>query len=182
MYDGGVRVIEVTCNTPDYLNIIEALADEMGKKMVIGAGTVLNTNMAQLVVDAGAQFGLAPDLNPDVIHLMHEKGKLIIPGVVTPTEFMQAKRLGVDLVKLFPAGALGVRYLKEIQGPFNDISIIPVGGIDLENVTDFLRAGAFAVGIGGDLVDKNSITRGNYSAITEKAKSFIKIFHAVKEE
>lgn len=176
LYDGGIRVIEVTCNTPGYLRMIETLAAEMGNKMFIGAGTVLNAITAQLVIDAGAQFVLAPDLNPEVIELMNEKCKLVIPGVATPTEIIQAHRLGVDVVKLFPAGALGVRYLREILGPLNGTSIIPVGGVNLDNVADFAQAGAFAVGVGGELVDKNAIAEGNYSAIKEKAKKFIWAF------
>ncbi|WP_094603676.1 KHG/KDPG aldolase [Sporomusa silvacetica DSM 10669] len=180
LYDGGVRVIEVTCNTPGYLDMIEALAAEMGKKMFIGAGTVLNPITAQLVIDAGAQFVLAPDLNPEVIRLMHEKCKLTIPGVATPTEIIQAHRLGVDVVKLFPAGALGVRYLKEIRGPLNGTAIIPVGGINMGNVAEFAQAGAFAVGVGGELIDKNAIAEGNYSVITDKAKNFIGTFLTVK--
>lgn len=181
LYDGGVRVIEVTCNTPGYLNMIEALATEMGKKMFIGAGTVLNAVTAQLVIEAGAQFVLAPDLNHEVIRLVHEKCKLAIPGIATPTEIMQAHRLGVDLVKLFPAGALGVRYLKEIRGPLDGTSIIPVGGVNLANIADFAQAGAFAVGVGGELVDKNAIAEENYAVITDKAKSFIRTFLQQKE-
>lgn len=127
LYNGGVKVIEVTCNTPGYLGMIEQLAGEMGEKMIIGAGTVLNAPTAQSVIDAGATFALAPDLNPEVIKALHEKNRLIIPGVATPTEMVQAQRLGVDLMKLFPAGALGARFLKEVRGPLADIRFIPVG-------------------------------------------------------
>lgn len=176
LYDGGVRVIEVTCNTPGYLSMIEELADKMGDRMMIGAGTVMSPAMAQSVMDAGAAFALAPDFNPEVVRALHEKNRLIIPGVATPTEIVQALRLGIDLLKLFPAGALGARYLKEIRGPLGDIRIIPVGGINLGNVKEFVQAGAFAVGIGGELVDKAAVASGDYAVLTERAKAFTGAF------
>ncbi|WP_134683607.1 bifunctional 4-hydroxy-2-oxoglutarate aldolase/2-dehydro-3-deoxy-phosphogluconate aldolase [Brevibacillus migulae] len=178
LYEGGIRVIEVTCNTPGYLTSIETLATAMGDRMCIGAGTVINPVMAQLVIDAGAIFALAPDLNPDVVQLVHEKKKLMIPGVATPSEMLQAHRLGVDLVKLFPAGALGSRYLREVFGPLNHLDIIPVGGINLDNIQEFAQAGAFAVGVGGELVLKEAIAARNFSALTERARMFIEKFHA----
>ncbi|QWU16108.1 2-dehydro-3-deoxyphosphogluconate aldolase / (4S)-4-hydroxy-2-oxoglutarate aldolase [Paenibacillus sophorae] len=173
LYNGGVKVIEVTCNTPGYLGMIEQLAGEMGEKMIIGAGTVLNAATAQSVIDAGATFALAPDLNPEVIKALHEKNRLIIPGVATPTEMVQAQRLGVELMKLFPAGALGARFLKEVRGPLADIRFIPVGGINLGNIGEFAEAGAVAFGIGGELVNKSLIDSGNYSELTNRAESFI---------
>lgn len=180
LYDGGIRAIEVTCNTPGYLNMIQTLTDEMGDRMVIGAGTVLSPVTAQLVIDAGAKFVLAPDLNPAVVELVHQNQKLAVPGVTTPTEMLTAFRLGVDIVKLFPAGALGARYLKDIRGPLNNAAVMPVGGITLENLAEFVQAGAFAFGIGGELVDKKAISDGNYAVITEKAKAFIDTFHQAK--
>ncbi|HZG15691.1 MAG TPA: bifunctional 4-hydroxy-2-oxoglutarate aldolase/2-dehydro-3-deoxy-phosphogluconate aldolase [Candidatus Bathyarchaeia archaeon] len=178
LYEGGIRVIEVTCNTPGYLKSIETLAVAMGDKMCIGAGTVLNPVMAQLVIDAGAIFALAPDLNPQVVELVHEKKKCMIPGVATPSEMIQAHRLGVDVVKLFPAGALGSRYLKEVFGPLHNLDIIPVGGINLTNIEEFARAGAFAVGVGGELVSKEAVTAGRFSDLTERAQIFIEKFRA----
>ncbi|BCG61586.1 bifunctional 4-hydroxy-2-oxoglutarate aldolase/2-dehydro-3-deoxy-phosphogluconate aldolase [Paenibacillus sp. URB8-2] len=173
LYNGGVKVIEVTCNTPGYLGMIEQLAGEMGEKMIIGAGTVLNAPTAQSVIDAGATFALAPDLNPEVIKALHEKNRLIIPGVATPTEMVQAQRLGVDLMKLFPAGALGARFLKEVRGPLADIRFIPVGGINLTNIGEFAEAGAVAFGIGGELVNKSVIDSGSYDQLTKRAEDFI---------
>jgi 2-dehydro-3-deoxyphosphogluconate aldolase / (4S)-4-hydroxy-2-oxoglutarate aldolase len=176
LYEGGVRLIEVTCNTPGYLGMIENLAQTMGGKMMIGAGTVLSPVAAQLVIEAGAQFVLAPDFNPEVVKLVHQNRKLAIPGVATASEIMEAYRLGVDIVKLFPAGALGARYLKDLRGPLTGAAIIPVGGIGLDNLGEFVQAGAFAFGIGGELIDKKAIAEGNYSLIREKAKLFIESF------
>lgn len=176
LYAGGVRVIEVTCNTPGYLEMIRLLTSEMSDKMIVGAGTVLNAVTAELAVNAGAQFALAPDLNPAVIAAMNEKCLLTIPGVATPSEIMQAHRLGVDVVKLFPAGSLGAQYIKELRGPLSNTAIIPVGGVTLENAAQFAKAGAFAAGVGGELVDKNAIAAGDYAIITGKAKCFMETF------
>ena len=173
LYEGGVQAIEVTCNTPGYLGMIEALSSAMGDKMLIGAGTVLSPTAAQLVIDAGAKFVLAPDLNPAVVELVHQNQKLAIPGVTTPSEIMTAYRLGVDIVKLFPAGALGAKYLKDLRGPLNQAAIIPVGGVNLGNIAEFVQAGAFGFGIGSELVDKKAVAEGDYATITEKAKAFI---------
>lgn len=110
LHDGGIRVIEVTCNSTRHLESISALKQEMSDKMFVGAGTVINPVMAQLVLDAGADFVLSPDFNPDVVTMVHEKQRLMIPAVMTPSEILQACRLGVDLLKLFPANSLGVNY------------------------------------------------------------------------
>lgn len=173
LYDGGIRAIEVTCNTPGYIGMIEALTRKMGNKMVVGAGTVLSPVAAQLVIEAGANFVLAPDLNREVVQLVHQHRKLAIPGITTVSEIMEAYRLGVDIVKLFPAGALGPAYLKDIRGPLNEAAIIPVGGINLNNIEKFVQAGAFAFGVGGELVDKKAIADGKFSLIAEKAKCFV---------
>ncbi len=180
LHAGGIRAIEVTCNTKGYLSRIEALTTSMAGQMAVGAGTVLDTATAKLVIDAGAQFVLAPNLNQEVVQLVHQYGKMAIPGVATPTEIMEAYRLGVDIVKLFPAGALGARYLKDVRAPLSHAAIMPVGGITLDNLPEFVKAGAFAFGIGGELVDKKALAEGNYSAITAKAQAFIRTFAAAQ--
>ena len=176
LYEGGVRAIEVTCNTKGYLGMIETLSNTMKDKMIIGAGTVLSPVTAQLVIDAGAEFVLAPDLNREVVQQVHQNRKFAIPGVTTPSEIMDAYRMGVDVVKLFPAGALGARYLKDLRGPLSNAAIIPVGGINLENLSEFVQAGAFAFGIGSELIDKKAIAGGDFSIITQKAKAYIETF------
>ncbi|WP_166241048.1 bifunctional 4-hydroxy-2-oxoglutarate aldolase/2-dehydro-3-deoxy-phosphogluconate aldolase [Paenibacillus turpanensis] len=182
LYAGGIRAIEVTCNTEGYLQCIRELSESWGDKMVVGAGTVLHSAAVQLVLDAGAQFVLAPDLNPEVVSAVHERGKLMIPGVMTATEMLQARRLGVELLKLFPAGALGANYLKEIRGPLNDLPMIPVGGINQSNIAEFARAGAFAVGVGSELVDKAAVAAGNVEALTERAQKLIAAFQAGRQQ
>lgn len=167
-YDGGVRVLEVTCNTSGYLRSIEALTVELGDKMWIGAGTVINPVMAQLVMDAGANFVLAPDFNPQVVSMVHEKQKLMIPAVATPSEILQACRMGVN-------------YLKELQGPLNNLSIIPVGGVTLNNVADFAQAGAFAVGVGSELINKTLVAEQAWQQLTDLAQTFITRFRENKK-
>lgn len=177
LYAGGVEVIEVTCNSTRYLESITALKMKMGDKMKVGAGTVINPVMAQLVIDAGADFVLSPDFNPDVVSMVHEKQRLMIPAVMTPSEILQACRLGVDLLKLFPANSLGIDYLKEIQGPLDNLALIPVGGITLENTASFAQAGAFAVGVGSALTNKQWVKDGEWGIITRQAEAFIQAFH-----
>ncbi|MDA5483054.1 bifunctional 4-hydroxy-2-oxoglutarate aldolase/2-dehydro-3-deoxy-phosphogluconate aldolase [Yersinia intermedia] len=180
LYDGGIRVIEVTCNTSGFLQCIEMLSAEFGDRMYVGAGTVLNPVMAQLVLNAGANFVLAPDFNPEVVKIVHEHQRLMIPAVVTPSEMMQACRMGIDLLKLFPANALGADYLKEIRGPLDHLSLIAVGGITLSNTADFAKVGAFAVGVGSELINKKMITDGNWQGLTKLAESFISTFRQGK--
>ncbi|CQJ02875.1 bifunctional 4-hydroxy-2-oxoglutarate aldolase/2-dehydro-3-deoxy-phosphogluconate aldolase [Yersinia frederiksenii] len=180
LYDGGIRVIEVTCNTSGFLPCIEMLSAEFGDKMYVGAGTVLNPIMAQLVINAGANFVLAPDFNPEVVKIVHEHQRLMIPAVVTPSEMLQACRMGIDLLKLFPANALGVNYLKEIRGPLDNLDLIAVGGITLANTADFAKAGAFAVGVGSELINKQMIADGNWQGLTELADNFVTTFHQGK--
>lgn len=181
LYAGGVEVIEVTCNSTRYLESITALKTKMGDKMKVGAGTVINPVMAQLVIDAGADFVLSPDFNPDVISMVHEKQRLMIPAVMTPSEILQACRLGVDLLKLFPANSLGIDYLKEIQGPLDNLALIPVGGITLENTASFAQAGAFAVGVGSALTNKQWVKDGEWEKITHQAEAFIRAFRDNKQ-
>ncbi len=180
LFQGGIRVIEVTANSADHLEGIRALSTHFASRMQIGAGTILNPMMAQLAIDAGADFILSPDFNPAVVMSVHEQQRLIIPGIATPSEAMQAHRLGVDLLKLFPAGALGVAYLKDLLGPLNHAAIIPVGGVNHSNVQAFSRAGAFAVGIGGELTRRKAIDQENRMVISALAARFIQEFAAGK--
>ncbi|WP_411703734.1 bifunctional 4-hydroxy-2-oxoglutarate aldolase/2-dehydro-3-deoxy-phosphogluconate aldolase [Edaphovirga cremea] len=176
LYDGGIRVIEVTCNTVGYVQSIEMLSAEFGDRMYVGAGTVLNPIMAQLVLNAGANFVLAPDFNPEVVKVVHEQQRLMIPAVVTPSEMMHACRMGIDLLKLFPAKALGADYLKDVRGALDYLSLIAVGGITLSNTADFAKAGAFAVGVGSELINKKMIADENWQGLTELANNFVTTF------
>ena len=176
LYLGGVKLIEVTCNTPGYIEMIEMLRRDWDGKLIIGAGTVLSPELAEEVIAAGADFLLAPNLDADVVKVADRHNKLPIPGVATPTEIVQASKLGIGLVKLFPAGSLGPRYLKDLRGPLGHIEYMPVGGINKENMVDFLKVGACAFGFGGELVDGKLISEGRFDEIQSRAKQIINIF------
>lgn len=168
--NGGIEFAEVTMNTEGALESIEKMNQLFGSQIVIGAGTVLDKEMAEKAVAAGARFLVSPNLDAEVIKTALDNDVLPIPGVMTPTEIAQALKYGAPIVKLFPASSLGAGYVKELKGPFSNLKLIAVGGICKENIKDFIKSGAIGVGIGGSLVDKNAIERGDYTRIADYAK------------
>ena len=173
--EGGVRVIEVTLNTPGAIEMIGELVKKYGNEMLIGAGTVLDPETARLVILAGAKFVLGPTLNLEVSKLCKRYNTVYVPGVFTPTEIMTAWEAGAHVVKIFPAGSVGPRYIKELRGPLPQVEMMPVGGVTLDNAAEFIRAGAVALGIGGELVDRNAVDAGRFDLLTEKARQFIAV-------
>lgn len=171
--EGGVRVIEVTLNTPGAIEMIAQLEKEFGDEMLIGAGTVLDPETARSVILAGAKFVLGPTLSLDVSKLCKRYNTVYVPGVLTPTEIIKAWEAGAQIVKIFPAGALGSRYIKELRGPLPQVEMMPVGGVTVDNTAEFIKAGATALGIGGELVDRNAVEEGRFELLTEKARRFI---------
>lgn len=178
IHAGGVRAIEVTMNTPDAIDMIRILSTEVSDRMLVGVGTVLDAPTARMAILAGAQFILAPNLDEEVIRICHMYGRLVIPGVLTPTEVVRAWSLGADIVKIFPAGSVGPRYIRELRGPLGHIDMMAVGGVTVENAGDFIRAGAVALGVGSELVDRSAVAEGRFDTLTRNAKAFI---GAVKE-
>lgn len=168
----GIRGIEVTFNTPGAPAIIEELARRHAD-LVIGAGTVLTVDDVVKAASAGAQFILSPDMNPDVVAATKLRGLLSVPGAYTATEVLAAVRAGADIVKIFPAGAAGAAYIKDLLGPLNGFRFMAVGGVSLENTASFFRAGAVSVGIGGQLVDKNLIAAKNWKGLQTLAAKFL---------
>jgi 2-dehydro-3-deoxyphosphogluconate aldolase/(4S)-4-hydroxy-2-oxoglutarate aldolase len=171
--DGGIIFLEVTLNTDGALNMISRFKAKHGAKLRIGAGTVLNLAMAKEAAAAGAEYILSPNLNEEVIYYAQEQGIDVWPGTMTPTEIVRAYEAGAPAVKVFPMGSLGVNYLKEIRAPLNHIPMIATGGVDLHNIHDFLNAGAIAVGLGGNLVDKKLVQSGDYAALELRARAFV---------
>lgn len=169
---GGVRCIEVTFNTPGAADMIRALKKGYGDKMLVGAGTVLDTETCKTAIDAGADFILSPALNTAVITMCNRYGKVAVPGVMTPTEILTAMEAGAEIVKVFPAGSLGTSYIKDVLGPLNHAAIMAVGGVDADNAAAFFKAGAKCIGVGSALVSKALIEAGDYAAITARAKAF----------
>lgn len=176
LFAGGIRAAEVAMNTPRVEKILPKIIDEFGQKMLVGAGTVWNKNLAQKAIKIGAQFLVAPNLDPEVVKLCQKAKLPIIPGVLTPSEICRALNLGINFVKLFPASALGSNYLKELKGPFDKVSFMPVGGINLVNANEFIQAGAEALGVGGGLIDKKALKNRRYDIIQAKAAAFLNFF------
>lgn len=173
---GGVNILEVTMTVPGAIRVIEQLADHHGSKLLLGAGTVLDPETARNCILAGAQFIVSPALDLRTIELCRRYSVPIMPGALTPTEIVTAWQAGADVVKVFPCSALGgAKYLKALQGPLPQIQLIPTGGVSLATAEEFLAAGAFALGVGGDLVDAKAAREGRTSVITENAQKYISI-------
>lgn len=181
---GGVTVLEITMTVPGAIQVIEQLVKHHGDKLLVGAGTVLDAETARACLLAGAQFVVSPALDVRTIELCRRYGAPIMPGALTPTEIVTAWQAGADVVKVFPCSALGgAKYLKALQGPLPQIAVIPTGGVSLSTAEEFLSAGAFALGVGSDLVDAKAAAEGKTDVITENARKYIGIvqkFRSVK--
>lgn len=173
LYDGGVRLVEVTLNSPNAIRSIEILSAALGDKMLIGAGTVLNAAAAETAIKAGARFIISPTLDPDTIRQTKDLGAVSMPGAFTPTEIYQAYIAGGDIIKVFP-GILGVEYIKSIRAPLPQIPMMPTGGVSAENIRSFLDAGAVAFGIGTALVNpQKALTEAYLAEISANARKFV---------
>lgn len=166
---GGIRCIEITMTVPKAIELIRQVSSTVASDILIGAGTVTDADTARAVIDAGAQFVVSPILNPDVIAVCKQEDVYCAPGCFTPTEVFAAWKLGADVIKVFPATSLGPKYFKDIKGPFPQIPLMPTGGVSIENAHEWIAAGAVAVGIGSDLLDKKAIDEGRYEVLTERA-------------
>lgn len=173
---GGITILEITMTVPGAVRLIERLADRSGDKMLIGAGTVLDAETARASMMAGAQFVVSPALDRATIEICRRYSIAVFAGALTPTEVLSAWQAGSDAVKVFPASAVGgAPYLKALKAPFPQIELIPTGGVSLQTAPDFLRAGAFALGVGGDLVDAKAIREGKPEIITANARKYLEI-------
>ncbi|ADH97995.1 bifunctional 4-hydroxy-2-oxoglutarate aldolase/2-dehydro-3-deoxy-phosphogluconate aldolase [Salisediminibacterium selenitireducens] len=178
MIRGGFRFLEVTLNTEGAMTVIEEVNDVHGGDVYVGAGTVMNRNMAEDAVSAGARFLVSPHFDHDVMAFAYEAEIPYWPGSLTPTEIISAFESGADVVKVFPAGVMGSDYLKALSGPFPDIPLMVTGGVHPGNIRNYFEAGATAAGIGGDLCHLPSIRAGQYESIEAKAKTYV---NAMKE-
>ena len=174
MYQGGVRAAEITMTVPGAIKVLEKLADHFGSKLMLGAGTVLDPETARACMLAGAEFFVTPALRVSTIEIAKRYSKVICPGALTPTEVLTAWEAGADCVKVFPCGNVGgAKYIKALKGPFPQIEMIPTGGVNLETTGEFLKAGACAVAVGGELVDAKAIKEGRFDIIEEKARQYL---------
>ena len=173
--EGGVNVIEVTFTVPGALEIIRDLAKTIGGDAILGAGTVLTPQTATDAIEAGARFIVSPCTSMAVIEAAKLKGVPVFPGALTPTEVVTAWQSGADLVKIFPANVVGPSYLRDLHGPLPQVKFMPTGGVGLDTAMDYLKAGASALGVGGDLINKKLMAEGNFAEITASARKFREI-------
>jgi 2-dehydro-3-deoxyphosphogluconate aldolase / (4S)-4-hydroxy-2-oxoglutarate aldolase len=172
---GGVEVMEVTFTVPRAMQVLEKVAAKLGSRVLLGAGTVLDTETARAAILSGAEFIVSPAVNLQVIELCRRYGKLVMPGALTPTEVVSAWQAGADIVKIFPSEITGPKYLKALHGPLPQIRLMPTGGVNLDTAVEFLKAGACALGIGNSLVDPKLVAAGDLKKIESLARQYVEI-------
>jgi 2-dehydro-3-deoxyphosphogluconate aldolase/(4S)-4-hydroxy-2-oxoglutarate aldolase len=179
--EGGVRALEVTMTVPGAVDLIAELAPQMPAGFLLGAGTVLDAETVARVVDAGAQFVVSPVLRRQVLAACHARGVAAMPGCFTPTEILDAWDAGADVVKVFPATALGPGFFKDVRAPLPQVKLMPTGGVTVENAGDWIRAGAVAVGVGTALLDAKAIAAADYRTLRDNAERIVANVRAAKE-
>jgi 2-dehydro-3-deoxyphosphogluconate aldolase/(4S)-4-hydroxy-2-oxoglutarate aldolase len=178
---GGVTGIEITYSTPDVPRVLTTLAERHGEDIVLGAGTVLTPEQADEAAQAGARFLVSPGIDDEVARAMKATGATVMLGALTPTEVMRAVRLGADAVKVFPGSLVGPAYLKALRGPFGGVALMPTGGVSVDNVGEWLRSGAFAVGAGGELASAAAIRDERWDVIQANAERFFAALSAARD-
>jgi 2-dehydro-3-deoxyphosphogluconate aldolase / (4S)-4-hydroxy-2-oxoglutarate aldolase len=178
--DGGVRAIEVTMTVPGAIDLIHRLSSTLSGDFLLGAGTVLDSQTATRVIDAGASFVVSPVLKPAIIDVCHRNGVAALPGCFSPTEILTAWESGADIVKVFPATALGPSFFTDVRGPLPQLKLMPTGGVTLDNAGDWIRAGAVAVGVGTALLDRAAIAAGNYDVLRANAERITAVVRAAR--
>jgi 2-dehydro-3-deoxyphosphogluconate aldolase / (4S)-4-hydroxy-2-oxoglutarate aldolase len=179
--EGGIPILEITMTVPNAGTLIATLVGRYGNEALIGAGTVLTSEHAKLCADSGATFLVSPGLSASVLSTARACDRLAIPGALTPTELMNAHELGARTIKIFPCGSLGgPRYIKSLKAPFPDAKLIPTGGVSPSNAADYLAAGAFALGVGADLVDVAALRKGNAAKVVAAARELVEIVRCVR--
>jgi len=173
MAEGGVRALEVTMTVPRAVELIRELAPTLPDGFLLGAGTVTDVATAHAVIDAGASFVVGPVFRPDVVAACHERDVAAMPGCFSPTEILAAHECGADIVKLFPATALGPQFIKDVRAPLPQVKLMPTGGVTPDNAGEWIRAGAVAVGIGSALLDAKAIEGGRWDVITANARRVV---------
>lgn len=179
---GGIPIVEITMTVPDAVSVIREVTRQYSDRVLVGAGTVVSAQQADQCIAAGAQFLVSPGISIAVLLAGQSAGVLAIPGALTPTELMSAHEHGATLVKIFPCGSVGgPKYLKSLRAPFPKASLIPTGGVNVSNAADFIKAGAFALGIGADLVDAKALRDGNLEKISSAAKDLVQAVRAARD-
>jgi len=180
--EGGIPIVEVTMTVPGAIELIAQLASTIGNEVLIGAGTVLDAQTAARCLDAGAQFVVSPGFDAETIRFVKGRDVLMLAGALTPTEVIGAAKAGSDFVKIFPCGSLGgAKYIQALKGPLPQVPMIPTGGVNQETAADLIRAGAEALGIGGELVSAAALAAGDTKPITEAARNYVDIVRATRK-
>jgi 2-dehydro-3-deoxyphosphogluconate aldolase / (4S)-4-hydroxy-2-oxoglutarate aldolase len=184
---GGIPVVEITMTVPGAVDVIAQLVKSMGNEVLIGAGTVVDGEGARRCLDAGAQFLVSPGFSDDIVREAVAAGVPVAAGALTPTEIMAATRAGADFIKIFPCAQVGgPAYIKALRGPFPRTPFIPTGGVNLNTAADFLRAGAAALGVGGELVERSALESGRTEVIVDNARRLVAVVQqtraAMREE
>jgi len=174
LMEAGLTVAEITMTVPGAIEAIASVSKRFGDKVLVGAGTVTDAETVRRALDAGAEFIVSPCLVPDVIAAARRADVAVLPGALTPTEVFEAFRSGGDLVKVFPAQNVGgAAYLRALHGPFPEIPLVPTGGVTLDNLGEMFKAGAAAVGVGGEMISKDALARRDYALIGALASRFL---------
>jgi 2-dehydro-3-deoxyphosphogluconate aldolase/(4S)-4-hydroxy-2-oxoglutarate aldolase len=173
---GGIPIVELTMTVPGAIELIAELRRSLDAEVLVGAGTVLDAQTAQQCIAAGADFIVSPGFDLATVQTARQLGKLIMAGALTPTEVITAWKAGSDFVKIFPCGSVGgPKYIKALNGPLPQVPMVPTGGVNLETAADFIRAGAAALGIGGELISPAALKSGNTGEITRAARQYLEI-------
>ena len=180
---GGIHVAEITLTVPGALTVMERLAAEFGERVLLGAGTVLDCDTARAALRAGAEFLLTPTVDPAIIECARQESRIIFAGALTPTEVLNAWNHGADVVRVLPCNAMGgAGYIRSLRAPFPDIRLMAIGGVTLDNVGDYFRAGVAGVGVSGALIDSASLREGSYEVFVERAHRFVEAIRRVRSE
>lgn len=172
--EGGIGIAEITMTVPNAIRVLESVAERYGDTVLLGAGTVLDPETCRIALLAGAEFIVTPSLKLPIIEMARRYSKPCLPGALTPTEIVTAWESGADMVKVFPCGPVGgPKYIRALRGPFPQIELVPTGGVNLETTPEFIKAGAAAVAVGGELVDVQALKEGRLEVIAANARKYV---------
>ncbi|TFB08592.1 bifunctional 4-hydroxy-2-oxoglutarate aldolase/2-dehydro-3-deoxy-phosphogluconate aldolase [Candidatus Atribacteria bacterium MT.SAG.1] len=178
---GGINTIEITMTVPNAIGVIKTIAEKFKDDILLGAGTVLDTETARMSILAGTEFIVSPCLSEELIKICRRYSKIIIPGAMTPTEILKAWEMGADMVKVFPVGNLGgPEYIRAIKAPLPQILLNSTGGVNLENAGEFIKAGSSVISVGSYLLDKKAISEKKFEVLTKKAREFVEEIRKVR--
>ncbi len=183
VFAGGVDVLEITMTVPDALQVLRALAGELGDRVLLGAGTVLDAGTARRCVEAGAAFIVSPGLDLETVRAAQDLDRAVMPGALTPTEIITAWKAGADMVKVFPCSAVGgAAYIKALKAPLPEVKLLPTGGVDRNTAAEYIRAGAAALGLGAALIDIKAMKEKGEEELSKRARELVEIVRSARAE